>query len=350
MFKISTMVPCTGPPIGVGSALDDFQYVAGCVNDAGDRLRLMLAEEDAFVPGDYIANVQTYGMDKRWRETIAERFFHLTGFYYIYHFSRETALLALSLLDRYLSTASVTGDECHLAALSCLNIAIKYCEYEQPRMCYFLSLANGQFEAKHMQMMEQRVLRSLGLRINQPTPSSFARAMLTYLNVTEDKMEEILESVQYLIELAACDYDISATQKPSSIALGSIVSVINRVGTVDPEERATFLYKLKMRFNLCESNQDVVTVQGRLNSIFYRVQQRNAPAGNTNGRDTPVSNEKDAVSQDNGNPSPTSVDDVAVSLPSRKLFLMRSRLSSRSAGEDAEDAELNDRPLKRARA
>ena len=198
------MVPCTGPPIGIGSTLDDFLYVAGCVNDAGDRIKFMLAEEDAFVAGDYIANVQTYGMDRHWRKSIAERFFQLTESYYMYNFSRETALLALSLLDRYLSTASVTGDECHLAALSCLHIAIKYCERVQPKMLYFLSLANGQFTAKHMRMMEQRILGSLGLRVNSPTPLSFARAMLTYLNVSQDTMEDILESVQYLIELATC--------------------------------------------------------------------------------------------------------------------------------------------------
>ena len=146
----------------------------------------------------------------------------------------------------------------------------------------------------------------------------------------------------------SADYDIFVTQKPSSIALGSIISVINRVGVELPdEERATFLFKLKMRFNLGESNPDVVMFRGRLNSIYYRAQQTNEPASNTNGRDTPVSNEK--VIHDYSNPSPTCVD-VGVSLPSRKLFLMRSRLSSRSAEEDAEDAALNDRPWKRARA
>ena len=372
------MVPCTSTPIGVGSTLDNFQYVAGCMNNATDRIKFMLGEEDEFVTGDYIANVQVDGMDRHWRKRIAGWFFQLAG---NYNFSRETALLAISILDRYLATASVTFDEYHLACLSCLHIAIKYCERVQPKMRHILALANGQFTPKHMRNMEQKVLENMGLRINYPTPSSFARAMLTYLKVSKETMEEILEGVQYLIELATCgecrlllssmdstylplttcsmrmqllilslcpicfnntptDYNAFVTQKPSCIAFGSIVSVFKRVGVMIPEEeKAAFLFTLKMRFNLGESNPDVVVFRGRLDRICYSAQQAIEPVNNTNERKSPVSSDKDGVEKENSNPSPNSVD-MGVNLSRRKIALMRS--------QDAEDA-LNDRPQKRSK-
>ena len=197
----------TSVPIGVGSTYDDFEYVASCEEDATERLKLMLDEEGLFVPGNYMASVQTDGMEKEWRNQIVEWFFQLSDYY---SFSRETAALAIALLDRFMATTSVNSLQYQLAALTCLFIAIKYNERIQPKAQKIVTLAHGKFLPEHMRMMEQKILSSVGWRVNYPTPMCLIRAMLTYLNALPETTERIILDAQYLTELATSGKCIAA--------------------------------------------------------------------------------------------------------------------------------------------
>ena len=320
--KLQAIDTMTRP--GAGSAIDDYNYVVNSesLTQCSDRLMTMLRQEFVVVPGHYLKNTQRHGMEENWRRQIAEWSFQVVDYY---KFSRETAGVAISILDRYLARTSINKNDFQCASLTALYIAIKYCQARTLKMDNFIVLAAERFLPEDVVAMEKSILDGIGWEINvslMTAPMTFVRVMLAYLNSSsEETMQQLLQSVQYLVELASCDY-FFCSHRPSDIALGSILCVLDRDGSnaiaVSNTGRSAWSAELKGRFNLDETSASVRECKHRVRRLFERVRAR--PGKNSGGSgdskgDTAKLSQKSINSKSSGRQSPAPVEDSTKSKP-----------------------------------
>lgn len=95
-------------------------------------------------------------LNEVWREKICEWCYQVVDHF---DFSREVVSVAMSFLDRYLSTRRVNKKIFQLAAMTCLYLAIKLYEPSTLKISSLVGLSRGFFAAKHIIAMEQSILR-----------------------------------------------------------------------------------------------------------------------------------------------------------------------------------------------
>lgn len=115
------------------------------------------------------------------------------------HFSCETCLLAIALMDRYLSVCKVTANELQLLGITCLWIAAKYEEVLSPSIQYFCNIWKDTYSPRQMVRMEARILGALGFEIGCPTASTFFECYRTMANIQCPPVDLL---VQHLLEVA----------------------------------------------------------------------------------------------------------------------------------------------------
>ena len=76
-----------------------------------------------------------------------------------FDFNREVVSVAMSYLDRYLSTRRVNKKIFQLAAMTCLYLAIKLSEPSTLKIASLIGLSRGFFTTEHIVAMEQSILR-----------------------------------------------------------------------------------------------------------------------------------------------------------------------------------------------
>eukprot|EP00563_Minutocellus_polymorphus_P001676 CAMPEP_0181046492 /NCGR_PEP_ID=MMETSP1070-20121207/14379_1 /TAXON_ID=265543 /ORGANISM="Minutocellus polymorphus, Strain NH13" /LENGTH=350 /DNA_ID=CAMNT_0023125109 /DNA_START=527 /DNA_END=1575 /DNA_ORIENTATION=- len=346
---------------GAGSAIDDFNYVVNSETDVQreERLLRMLGAEPEGV--DYLVTTQRDGMEENWRRQIAEWSFQVIDYY---NYSRETAGVAISILDRYLSEASINKHKFQCASLSALYIAVKYCEARAPKMESFIILAADRFLPEDVVAMETTILDRIGWKINislMTAPMTFVRAMLSYLNSSEETMQQLLQSVQYLVELASCDY-FFCSHRPSDTALGSILCALDRDGSnviaIPDVDRSAWSSELKDRFNLGldEASSSVQDCKRRVGRLYDKVRvkpscsgndrggtsigsQAGSGCGSSSGRQSPSHDKKDGRRK----PSPTGVDD---DVSDTAGLVSTASINDKEKGSSGPSP--NDRPRKRS--
>ena len=357
---------------GAGSAIDDYNYVVNSepLTQRSDRLLTMLRHEFVVVPGHYLKNTQRHGMEENWRRQIAEWSFQVVDYY---NFSRETAGIAISILDRYLARTSINKNDFQCASLTALYIAIKYCQARSIKMDNFIVLAAERFLPEDVVAMEKAILDGIGWEINvslMTGPMTFVRIMLAYLNSpSEEIMQQLLQSVQYLVELASCDY-FFCSHRPSDIALGSILCVLDRDGSnaiaVSNSDRSAWSAELKDRFNLDETSASVRECKHRVRRLFERVRAR--PSKNSGGSGVTAKSSQESInSKSSGRQSPAPVEDSTKSKPNRSDcrkpsptgveeeisntagLVSTASLNDKDQDPPAPEPSPNDRPRKRSR-
>ena len=358
---------------GAGSAIDDYNYVVNSESctQRQDRLLTMRREEFDAMPGPYLLTTQRHGMEPNWRRQIAEWSFQVVDYY---NYSRETAGIAISILDRYLARTSINKNDFQCASLTALYIAIKYCQSRTPKTENFIVLAAGRFSAEDLVAMEKTILDRIEWKLNvslMTAPMTFVRAMLAYLKSTEETMQQLLQSVQYLVELASCDY-FFCSHRPSHIALGSILCVLDRDGSnavaISNSDRSAWSTELKDRFNIHEASASAQDCKRRVGRLFERVlrarpgdskvgtSSQNAGSTSTsNGagssdRQSPApaeeSSEGKANCRDRRKPSPTGVEDEITNAAG---LVSTASLNDREKDSSGPKPSPNDRPRKRSR-
>lgn len=139
--------------------------------------------------------------------------------------NRDTVGLAMSLLDRFLSTSTESGEKVlsdkqqfQLAAITCYFIAVKINEPVQLGMDLLVQMCRGCYEKSEITSMEQDILFSLEWRISAPTPLDFMRHILALLPSID---ECIIDSAEQLMANANKHLIIS-TCAPSAAACACI--------------------------------------------------------------------------------------------------------------------------------
>lgn len=208
-----------------------------------DQLESMLEQEQrVYSRCDYFKNIPSLE-----RQTSADswcRYKMVQWCYEVIDFvglSRETVLIAISYLDRFLSSSSQSArrvissrKEYQLAAMTCLFMAIKMFEPKMIDTTLLVQLGRGSYCAQDFKTMEIDLLFGLNWYLNDPTPIHFIAHYLALLPLQDSYMvgirhEVIYEYARYQVELALVDYDISVNHTASNIALAALINSLNSI-------------------------------------------------------------------------------------------------------------------------
>ncbi|KAI3675635.1 hypothetical protein L1987_85227 [Smallanthus sonchifolius] len=130
---------------------------------------------------------------------------------------QETLYLMVTLLDFYLSAATIKKTEMQLVGLTSLLLASKYEDFWHPQVMELISISAETYTRDQMLAMETMILKELNFRLNLPTPYVF---MLRFLRAAHgDKKFEKLAF--FLLELCLVEYD-ALHYKPSLLCASAI--------------------------------------------------------------------------------------------------------------------------------
>mmetsp|Transcript_14807 Transcript_14807/g.25274 ORF Transcript_14807/g.25274 Transcript_14807/m.25274 type:complete len:340 (-) Transcript_14807:43-1062(-) len=174
-------------------------------------------------------------------------------------FERETVLLAMQLVDRFLSTSTsdlvkgalLSRERFQLVAIASLYIAVKVNENAKVAFSSdaFSEMSEGIYSKHDIEDMEMSILESLSWRVYAPTSWQIAQHILTLLVPNVDlratKWSYIFDEVQFHTEFAVRDYYF-ATQRTSTVALAAIFNVVDHV---DHQDRRDILHSLLFVLN-----------------------------------------------------------------------------------------------------
>lgn len=181
-------------------------------------------------------------------------------------FSRETVAVALSYVDRYLSSIArqkhqqgnrqQQQQQCHpaftdeqtaplrdrreyqLLCMTALHTAIKIREPLEMDTELVAELSRGAYTAADVAWMEQQLLQVLGWRLAGPTGLDFCRHLVELTTATtaggtrndSDRVAEaMVELCQLQTELASADYRF-VPLNPSTVAVASVLNAVEALG------------------------------------------------------------------------------------------------------------------------
>jgi hypothetical protein len=181
--------------------------------------------------------------------------------------NRETVGIAMSLLDRFLSSCSMSSKQAledrskfQLAAITAYFIAVKINEPVELGVGMLVKLCRGCYEQSAILCMEQVILFSLEWRISSPTPLDFMRQILALLPSTE---EYIVENVEHHLTNATKDSYFS-TIAPSVVGAACVALSLKESNLIClPSEELMIWNKICKMLELTES-MDFVNVQQTL--------------------------------------------------------------------------------------
>lgn len=87
----------------------------------------------------------------------------------------ETLLIAINLIDRFLSKRTVSLEKFQLVGLTALFVAAKYEEVICPSITHFLHMADGGYDVDEILRAERYLLQTLNFDLAYPNPLHFLR-------------------------------------------------------------------------------------------------------------------------------------------------------------------------------
>jgi len=137
----------------------------------------------------------------------------------------ETFLLAVNIVDRFLSVRAVARDRLQLVGSAALLVACKFEEIYAPRVSELVHLCENTYSANDMMRMERIILSTLQYNLGVATPLHFLRrySKAAY----SDPITHTLS--KYLVELSATEYGM-LVYLPSEIAAASVYVARNMRG------------------------------------------------------------------------------------------------------------------------
>lgn len=190
---------------------------------------MMHQERSAYETKNYFAPLHSEletDVDSTCRSKMAEWCYRIVDFC---KFERESVAIAMSLLDRYLSSGA--GREAlsdrtafQLVAMTCLYTAVKVHEPEALTPNVMVRLSQSMYTSKDFEQCEAELLQALKWRVNPPTAMAFVRNFLALIPETmldEFDRSAVVESAKYQIEQSVNDSNFLGLTA-STIALGAL--------------------------------------------------------------------------------------------------------------------------------
>lgn len=114
----------------------------------------------------------------------------------------ETLLLAINIMDRFLSSNKVPVSKLQLVAVTSLFIACKYEEVKLPKITNFAYITDGAATVEDIRQAEINMLENLRFNINWPNPLNFLRR----LSKLDDYNYELRDIAKFVLEFIMCTH------------------------------------------------------------------------------------------------------------------------------------------------
>ncbi|KAJ8533637.1 hypothetical protein K7X08_006961 [Anisodus acutangulus] len=124
-----------------------------------------------------------------------------------YKLVSDTLYLAVTYVDRYLSSHILARDRLQLLGVSCMLVASKYEEISQPHVEDFCYITDNTYTKEEVVNMERDLLNFLNFEISNPTTKTFLRIFTKAAQDTSAFLTLQFEFLGcYLAELSLLDY------------------------------------------------------------------------------------------------------------------------------------------------
>ena len=217
-----------------------------------------------------------------WRERVSQWSYDVID---LLEAPRETVYVSMNILDRYVSTIRVGGeellsDEYRLAAIASLFIAVRLSSGSlQLKMQRLLCISQSGILLEDAHSTVTKILKTLSLDSPILTPSAFIRALLGPLQDTttidKDAMMTIMEHAFYLAELSVCDQHFCGVS-PSKIAFASVILSLHNSAELPPSscsivDQSTCLFVLdtiRKQTGMDHTSHDIQSLCSHLQATY----------------------------------------------------------------------------------
>lgn len=258
------------PNIGTGTHFD-FLFINDALSgDESHFSNLRLVESryrfSQHSVKDYVKMLQAADSKIDWRYRVARWMLRVADDFLL---KRDTALIALNFLDRLMMAQSelLDRDQFQIAAIASLFVASKIYQKRPLKIRQLVVYTKNAFQSEDILAMEQELLRSHSSFFFPPTSSTFCLVLLSGLTSEPPAtIASVIESCQFMSELAACDIFFVA-HRASSIAVAAIVITfeINSQVSQDAVTRCLANIKAKMDYT---TDADVLACIDKLRSVY----------------------------------------------------------------------------------
>jgi hypothetical protein len=153
-------------------------------------------------------------------------------------FNHETVVIAMNLLDRFLSKRPHTlldRSAFQLTAIACFYTTIKVHEPQAITPQTMANLSRGQYTAKQIETTEREILSCLGWLVHPPTALTFSHYLLSLLpSMDEQTSDTLLELTKLQTELAVQNYDLCLWNQ-SLIAFAAVMNALESMSLTTPK-------------------------------------------------------------------------------------------------------------------
>jgi len=121
----------------------------------------------------------------------------------------QTAGLAVSYFDRYLTKTEQKGLDKHrvqLLAITCTLIAAKFSEIKMPGLDDLCEVAHNKYTKMQLKEMELEALRVLQWELHAITPHAALEQLAIIMNHTEEACKPYLEHAEFFIDMSYYEY------------------------------------------------------------------------------------------------------------------------------------------------
>ena len=258
-------------------------------------------EANNYQSADYLSrNVESKdGIDKVCRRLMAEWCLKVVD---RCSFSRDTASIAMNMLDRFLS--SPQGEAAikrrhvfQLASMTCLYTAIIVHESEALQPQTIVQLSRGMFTVKEVEEMELEILFAIQWKTSPPTAWTFVKHFLEVApqqDSCKETHEKVMKLAKLQTELTVVDYDY-VTKSASSIAYAALANAYDmlKISNTDYLEVLGILLEIdsgeanRIRANLMKQMRNQQTLQAVVTTKTSRPQDVSKPRTFAEGHSSP---------------------------------------------------------------
>jgi Cyclin, N-terminal domain/Cyclin, C-terminal domain len=242
--------------------------------DIASTLEVMHLQEASYRCHDYLtcrptslkrpqAGITSPPVDAECRFKMVEWCYQVVDFC---KFSRETVAIAMSYLDRYMSTetglpALYDRTVFQLAAMTCLYMAIKIHEPEAMEPRIVAQLSRGVYTEQQVTDVELEILDAIQWRMNPPTALSFINNFLALVpesTMSQSDRDTVYSAAKFQIELAVHEYSL-VTVDESTLAFAAVMNALETVacaGTMDIMIMIAKVSSIDIHSHLMTESQD----------------------------------------------------------------------------------------------
>jgi len=206
--------------------------MAGNVDRANQRVQLMRVAQPALMPSPRCLDSPPPGMMQLChRESVVQ---FINEVCEDFGLMTQTAGLAVSYFDRFLSKTEQRGLDKHrvqLLAITCTLIAAKFSEIKMPSLDDLCEVAHDKYTKAQLKEMELEALRVLQWELHAVTPHAALEQLAIVMNHTADESKPFLEHAEFFIDMSYYEYQ-TLKFPPLVVAASALLCAWSHLGNM----------------------------------------------------------------------------------------------------------------------